>query len=259
MRSAKWEKTGRPGGFPVATFCRSCSDVARCAYLFVGRCSRADIPTPPNKRRFGTTETSGTGEWRMEGEAIGSKVRKARKRWISGWGPLLLVFRGVPSGSTGVRQVPACPYSHSSSHRSYIPPANQYQAFRMHRKFGYLEGMSTGGNERSVSAKTTQKGGFGGVIPSCWCSVGFRQVPWGAASCRGGPARLSPHCTWYLGAPPSAAVVHCDYWPFSSPLCPARRPKTGVTKPPQHCVSGRADERGKREGRKFKKPRKMVD
>ena len=92
------------------------------------------------------------------------------------------------------------------------------------------------GNEETRGSKAQKPrkiGEFEGVMPSCWCSVGFRQVPWGPANFSGGTLFLSSLGPWFLGAPPSAAVAHCARWPLSSPLYPTHQTIQGVSKPPK--------------------------
>ena len=81
----------------------------------------------------------------------------------------------VAYGSAGLLQVPRWPIVPTGiPPHSYIPPPEQYQAFRNHRNVGYWGGRRKGEDEKSESGKTPTKVGFAGVIPPLW---GFRGVP----------------------------------------------------------------------------------
>ena len=103
-----------------------------------------------------------------------------------------------------------------------------------------------------------EKGGFEGVMPTSWCSVWFRQVPWVPASFRGGTLRLSSLGPWFLGAPPSAAAAHCAHWPFSSLLYPTHQTIQGVSQPPKRWVLGKGGGRAKTRRAKVGKHRQKV-
>ena len=62
-------------------------------------------------------------------------------------------------------------------HRAYILTQTNTRIFETAEMLG-VGRMGERGKGEDPKCENHENGGLGGVMPSCWCSVGFRLVPW---------------------------------------------------------------------------------